>query len=184
MKHTDADIKMYLESHGRPWDAFFSHHDALIAFRDEAGQMFFLSIDDEHLAAAAIKLLTREGRTGPDYDSLNALAMRLRRVTSRPPSICLELLRPLPESERVRYVEHYESTRLSLLIDPIELDPDVMPILAMVRERAKQLRNEGQFGCGMGGGGRLHVWVKGELANTHGVRWRTPQEMNPDVAFD
>ncbi|KQU80429.1 MULTISPECIES: hypothetical protein [unclassified Rhizobacter] len=119
-----------------------------------------------------------------ESNSLNALAMRLRRLTSVPPLMCVEFLRPLSEHERIRYVEYAESSGLSLFIDPIELDPEIMPVVAAVRERAGRLRDDGQFGRGMGTGGRLHAWMKGELAQQHGIQWRTPPEMNPGVAFD
>jgi hypothetical protein len=119
----------------------------------------------------------------PEANSLNELAMRLRRTTSRSPLMCVELLRPLSALERLRYVEHYESSGLSLFIDPIELDPEFMHVMAAVRKRAASLRDQGQFGRGMGGGGSMHVWMKSELAK-HGIRWRTPREMNPGVAFD
>lgn len=184
MKYTEDEVKAYLESNGRPWDAFFVCRNGLTAFRDDAGQLFFLPIDDEPLEAAVNRLLTREGKTEPCSDSLNALAMRLRRITSRPPLMCVELLRRLPALERVRYVEYCESSGLSLFIDPIELDQDVMPVFATVRESAKHLFDEGEFGRGMGAAGNMHVWMQRELAYKYGIRWRTPREMNPGVAFD
>ena len=119
-----------------------------------------------------------------ESDGLNALAMRLRRVTSRPPLACVEFLRPLSPAERLRYVEHCEHAGLSLFVDPIELETHIAPVLAQVRACADKLRQEGRFGHGMGTGGRVHAWIKSELARSHGIHWRTPQEMNPGVAFD
>jgi hypothetical protein len=105
-------------------------------------------------------------------------------MTSRPPKVCVELLKPLSADERIRYVEHFECTGLTLFVDPVELDPAVLPAFAEVRARADRLYHEGQFGRGMGTGGRVQLWVQGELERLHGIRWRTVQQMNPGIAFD
>jgi len=116
--------------------------------------------------------------------SLAQLAMRLRAVTARPPALCKQFLEALPEDKRLAYVEHMEANKLSLFVDPTELDQTVREKLAELQHEATQLREQGKFGYGMGSGGRLLVWVKGELLKRHGIAWRTPWEMNPDCAFD
>jgi hypothetical protein len=110
--------------------------------------------------------------------------MRLRAVTERPPGSCKQFLAALPEDQRLAYVEHMESNKLSLLVDPIEVDRTVREKIAALKAEANQLLEQGKFGSGMGSGGRLLGWVKGELLSRHGIAWRTPWEMNPDCAFD
>jgi hypothetical protein len=110
--------------------------------------------------------------------------MRLRAVSERPPGLCKQFLEALAEDKRIAYVEHMEANKLSLFVDPIELDDAVRLKLAEVRAEATQLREQGRFGSGLGSGGRLLMWVKGELQSRYGIAWRTPWEMNPDCAFD
>ncbi len=116
--------------------------------------------------------------------SLAKLSMRLRAVTQRPPSQCKRFLQVLAEAERIAYVEYMEANNHSLLVDPVELDPAVRHLLVELRLEADQLFQLGEFGSGMGSGGRLLGWVKRELQERHGIAWRTPWEMNPDCAFD
>ncbi len=116
--------------------------------------------------------------------SIGVLAMRLRSVTQRQPSLCKQFLETLPKDKRVAYVEYMEANSYSLLIDPVELEPAVQVALAALRREAQQLREQGEFGRGMGSGGRELGWVKQQLLERHGITWRTPWEMNPDCAFD
>jgi hypothetical protein len=119
-----------------------------------------------------------------EHQSLAELAMRLRRVTDRPPSMCKELLEPLTNEERIAYVEHFETSNATVFIDPIELATPVREHLQMLRIEAEKLRAEGAFGSGMGCGGRINAWIKSEMKVRHSIDWRTPWEMNPGCAFD
>lgn len=116
--------------------------------------------------------------------SLAKLAMRLRAVTARPPHLCKQFLEDMAEASRIDYVEYMESNDYSLFIDPVELDPKVRAMLATLRSEADRLREQGEFGRGMGSGGCLLVWIKRELLKRHGITWRTRHEMNPDCSFD
>ena len=116
--------------------------------------------------------------------SIAMLAMRLRAVTQRQPNLSKQFLESLPEEKRVAYVEHMEANNYSLLIDPVELEPAVQIVLSELLREADQLREQGEFGRGMGSGGRQLGWVKHQLHERHGITWRTPREMNPDCAFD
>ena len=119
-----------------------------------------------------------------EHQSLAELAMRLRRITDRPPSMCKELLASLPTEERISYVAYFEATNTTLFIDPIELSTPVREHLQVLRIEAERLRKEGVFGSGMGCGGRVNAWIKTEMKARHQVDWKTPWEMNPDCAFD
>jgi hypothetical protein len=116
--------------------------------------------------------------------SLAKLSMRLRVVTERQPNVCKQFLEVLPEERRVAYVEYMEANSCSLLVDPVELDPEVQVALGHLRREADQLRRTGKFGSGMGSRGRLLAWIKFEMEERHGIAWKTPWEMNPDCAFD
>jgi hypothetical protein len=117
-------------------------------------------------------------------DSHAAHAMRLRQVTGMPLAHCFEFLATLCAEDRKRYVEYFEVDGGSLLVDPVELEPTKAAFISKVKQEAKVLSGAGEFGRGMGRGGRVHLWVKDELLKRHGIVWRTAAEMNPHVALD
>lgn len=96
----------------------------------------------------------------------------------------MRFLESLPAASRLGYVEYMESNNYSFFFDPVELDPKVRSALRELQCEANRLRDQGGFGRGMGSGGLLLAWVKQQLLERHGVTWKTPWEMNPDVAFD
>ncbi|MFZ2990196.1 hypothetical protein [Ideonella sp.] len=116
--------------------------------------------------------------------SLASLAMRLRALTDRPPVQCKQFLEALPQEVRVEYVQHMEQTRAFMLVEPIELDPLTRERLGQLRLEADELRRRGDFGHGMGAGGRYQFWVKTELKRRYGIDWHTTREFNRDIAFD
>lgn len=121
----------------------------------------------------------------PHDDSLALLAMRLRAVTGCTPIHCRQVLEPLSDEARHRYVQHFESNPSHLLLDPIELDPQFREAFATVAREAKQKLVAGELGVGLRGrGGRMWGWMKGELMVRYGVAWRTPAEMTPSVVLD
>lgn len=120
----------------------------------------------------------------PNLDSHASHAMRLRQVTGIPLSRCFEFLSPLGPEERERYIRHYEVEGGNLFIDPVELDPAKVAAISAVKAQASALAGAGEFGAGMGTGGRMHHWVKTELRERHAIDWKTAAEMNPNVAFD
>jgi hypothetical protein len=117
-------------------------------------------------------------------DSLATHAMRLRQVTGIPLARCFEFLATLGDEERRRYVQYYEDKGGSLLVDPVELDPTKAHLISAVKQEANALAEVGEFGRGMGRGGRIRLWVKRELMKRHEIAWRTASEMNPEVALD
>lgn len=117
-------------------------------------------------------------------DGIAALAMRLRRVTSLPIALCHEFLAALEVDARERYVEHFEVVGGIFLIDPVELEPRFWGQIASVRAEALARAGAGAFGAGMGLGGRMAHWQQQELLTRYGIAWRTPQQMNPNIAFD
>ena len=110
--------------------------------------------------------------------------MRLRALTSCPPSLCASFLEQIPDHLRLAYVEHMEVSQSSLFVDLVEIDPTIGERLALLRQEADRLRDRGEFGRGMGSGGKAHAWVKDQMLSRFGIKWRTPWEMNPHCAFD
>ena len=117
-------------------------------------------------------------------DSHASHAMRLRQVTGISLSRCFEFLSVLGADERERYIRHYEVEGGNLFIDPVELDPGKAAVISAVKDQANALAAAGEFGSGMGTGGRMLYWVKAELRERHAIDWKTAAEMNPHVAFD
>jgi hypothetical protein len=111
--------------------------------------------------------------------------MRLRRASNHSLPVCLETLRPLSDELRLRYVRHHEANIGSLLLrDPIELEPGVGELVSALEAEAKQRLASGELGVGRGGSGRMWGWMKEALSTRHGIVWRTPLEMTPDVVLD
>lgn len=118
-------------------------------------------------------------------ESLAAMAMRLRAATQIPPLRCKEVLAPLSEEIRRRYVERFEANPSSLLVDPIEVQPEYQDQIAEIRREAERLLELGTLGEGRRGrSGRMWGWMKAELEARHQIKWRTPIEMSPHIALD
>ncbi|MFM2165511.1 MAG: hypothetical protein RL325_1948 [Planctomycetota bacterium] len=68
--------------------------------------------------------------------------------------------------------------------DPLEDDPSVRPLLKQAEaEATAELAERGITMCI----GYCHLhWATMQriLAEKHGIRWRSPPEMNPDILFD
>ena len=68
--------------------------------------------------------------------------------------------------------------------DPLEDDPSVRPLLKQAEaEATAELAAKGITMCI----GYCHLhWATMQriLAEKHGIRWRSPPEMNPDILFD
>jgi hypothetical protein len=76
---------------------------------------------------------------------------------------------------------------LALKRDPIEDDPKVKPVIAAAEREADQELAEVTKGWNPGQLGYCHLrWSvkKRILREGYGIEWRTPAEMNPNVAFD
>jgi len=68
--------------------------------------------------------------------------------------------------------------------DPIEDDPAIMPLIdAAALEAARLLEHDprrGQMGfCYVGWAATKRI-----LREKHGIEWKTPSEMNPNILFD
>lgn len=84
---------------------------------------------------------------------------------------------------RERFVQAAREQTESVLHDPIEDDPQVLPLLRDAFEQAQAVAE----GKGIRGMGSCHyVWMQAQwiLLKKHGITWFTPAEMNPDVLFD
>jgi hypothetical protein len=60
-KHRNEEIIAMLEGHGLPWQNYFVLNKAIVAFRDERGQVMSLIIEDDQLNVATCKFLERQG---------------------------------------------------------------------------------------------------------------------------
>ena len=58
-----------LESHGLPWQRYFVIDKATVAFRNDAGQVHYLIIEDDQLHYATCKFLERQGLKNSDAPS-------------------------------------------------------------------------------------------------------------------
>lgn len=119
-----------------------------------------------------------------EWADVAAAAMRLRVATGRPPLYCLKVLRPLAPPLRRSYVLAFEASRSSLLRDPIEFDPITTPLVVSIEAEGRDRLDRGEFGQGRGKAHRLWAWMKSELQSRHGIEWKSPREMNPDVRID
>lgn len=131
-----------------------------------------------------------------------ALVRRLRVATDLPWMECKRVLTPLTPAERLRYVEGYETRPAGVIVrDPIEHDPSVRPLfLAASADAAREVAEwHRQYVAEMAarcpavadmlrsGRGLCHrLWnrTKELMRERHGIDWRSPREMNPDVTFD
>jgi hypothetical protein len=67
-----------------------------------------------------------------------------------------------------------------LRCDPIEDDPNMQPLLRAAEKEANKEMGSRPFGSA-----RAVFKVKQRiLKEKHGIDWRTPAALNPDVAFD
>ena len=65
-KHIESDIIAMLESHGLPWQRYFVINKTIVAFRNDAGQVHYLIIEDDHLNSATCKFLERQSPDNAD----------------------------------------------------------------------------------------------------------------------
>lgn len=65
-KHMASDIIAMLESHGLPWQRYFVINKITVAFRDDAGQVHYLIIEDDQLNSATCNFLERQGNGKSD----------------------------------------------------------------------------------------------------------------------
>ena len=130
------------------------------------------------------------------------LVRRLRVATDLPWVECKRVLAPLTPAERLRYVEGFETRPgRTILHDPIEDDPAVRPLFLAARVDAArevaewhrqyvvemEARSPAVADMLRSGRGLCHrVWgrTKELMRERHGIDWRSPREMNPDVTFD
>lgn len=61
MKHSDDQIKTFLDGQGMPWESFVLAPSGLPSYRDERGQLIALIIEDDALYASVQKFLIRVG---------------------------------------------------------------------------------------------------------------------------
>ncbi|RYX79980.1 hypothetical protein EON83_30485 [bacterium] len=66
-KHKESDIIAMLESHGLSWQSYFVFNKTTVAFRDDAGQVHYLIIEDDQLNSATCTFLERQGLDAPRY---------------------------------------------------------------------------------------------------------------------
>jgi hypothetical protein len=73
-----------------------------------------------------------------------------------------------------------------LRYDPIEDDPRMKPIFAAAEQETRQeiANDPPEWKRMMGYCHRVWGVKKGILKKKYGIEWRTPAEMNPNVAFD
>ena len=92
---------------------------------------------------------------------------------------------PLDDELRLRYVTYFEGcSGAPLLRDPIEFRADVIQVFAAVEAEAKSMKEAGAFGRERGLSHRVREWMKQILKERYAIDWRSPQEMNPNVAID
>jgi hypothetical protein len=114
--------------------------------------------------------------------------MRRRRVVIG--LAVLALLAGIAVTAAVRHDTRPPRDEYGHLYDPIEDDPAVRPLLAEAdregQARLEEMRAK-QGRPGKGGLGDVHFyWAlkKEYLKDKYGIDWRTPAEMNPNIAFD
>ena len=125
----------------------------------------------------------------PNESSLATLVMRLRAVTGIQVLVCKTVLEPLSDQHRQRYVKRFEEGLSwfgsSILIDPIEVDPEYAGLIEVIRLEARNKLDAGELGDGRRGrSARMWGWMKNELYTRHNITWRTPWEMTPWIAID
>lgn len=114
--------------------------------------------------------------------------MRLRAVTGIQVLVCKTVLEPLSDQHRQWYVERFEEGSpwfgSSLLIDPIEVDPQYSGLIEAIRLEARNKLDARELGDGRRGrAGRMWGWMKEELKARHNIDWRTPIEMSPPTSL-
>lgn len=99
---------------------------------------------------------------------------------------CPDKLPSLPEELRERIFKASASQdNGSHLVDPIEFDPVLGPVIRKVMDEASAEMRE-EFGQWPQEGICHSIWkrTKQRLSQEHGIDWYSPAEMNPNSLFD
>lgn len=136
------------------------------------------------------------------WDGIDARAvMRFHRATGLPVMYCKQFLSSHTPADRIHFMAMADANPGKPLHDPIEDDPVIQPLLSAIFDEARREAiqwNEARFAeleresphlaelhrCGRG---LCHIiWqrVKALMLERHGIRWRTPSEINTWVIFD
>lgn len=131
----------------------------------------------------------------------NQLIMRFRRVTGLPVLVAKRELEELNPEEQLARVVKAENRPSGVCRDPLEEDEAIGPIIrdvmTSVAERVRQEHERridevrktaptmADF-LSMGRGMCHRIWreTKLQLEFEHGIKWRSPAELNPDTTFD
>jgi hypothetical protein len=127
--------------------------------------------------------------------------MRFHRASGLPVMFCKQFLSSHTHADRIQFIAMAEANPGKYLHDPIEDDPAVHPLFLAICDEAHRAAIEwseariaelesahpviaDMHRCGRG---LCHViWhrVKALMLDRHGIKWRSPREINTWVIFD
>lgn len=127
--------------------------------------------------------------------------MRFHRASGLPVMFCKQFLSSHTAADRAQFIAMAEANPGKYLHDPIEDDPAVHPLfLAICKEahyaaiewneaRIAELERDKPFladlhRCGRGLSHLIWHRIKALMLERHGIKWRSPREINTWVNFD